>query len=1378
MLDADDENDDGVPDDVLEYVLTDTDSDGLYDTMDISINDDVYGETGGGGLSDAIVDYDSDSDNLDDERITAATDITYGDSFLFNVEFDNNPNNIDDNDARILSQEWYEGTFSIDLDGDGTIDPDSVNYALVDASSQGLYMPFMEISTDDTTYGEGDIMDKVSGADNDELIWQNGGDFVTLGAYTYHLMSFDQLFDGLDVNDGVNYDGRDARISMSHWFWGTAILEDNFRDAVIADSDSNGVFDEIYIDVNDNGNWGDSGVDAIGVSQWGTFQGSELELQYTVTYIDPQGQYFEIAPTGASSGLTTSWYVGRIEAPAASGDWYDVVLSDTDDDWFFETADFDIDLPGDSVVDATGLTETWGLVPLSGDLYQVININDWGWNVRIISYIDAILGPANDISLTDTIHYGIVNEADLTLNLNQDGDITDSFRTIVVDDWFWGVYETVFIDTDSDDDLSSEISMTVGSQFPMTAPAPHDDHEYDIDYINPKGDNYAFKQINHPTDTYITDADGYYSLDATINGDYWIKVSSSQGSWGYGTAWDTNSGAGIQISDGDPVENWNQYLPQSGNFVYGVVYDSLTLDPVWGARVEVYDSTSELVVSTHAHSDGSYQLAVVPSPGYDIVYRHPGYHTDDGRTSGTWQDLGIFADTFSIDVPLVPDTVAPTVTLDYPVEGQTVTGLEMVSVTATDDFMLDSVEVSFDHGTTYHPMVTAGGNVYTYLWDTTAHPEGQYRVTVRATDTAGLVDSEYVDIYVSNDATDPTVTIVSPSNNDYIEGTYTIQILALDNHALETVEVEVGGIDYLTTYNALTGYYEHPLDTTEYGDGLNSMSATATDYNGNFAVDTLVSGVNIDNTHPTLWINSPSEGETVYGSGVTIDCDSTDEGAYVPTVEFKIDSGSWIVIPGSEPTGWIDMWDSYVYSNGVHTLYVRSTDEAGHITYDSITVWVDNDDPLISIITPSDSDYIQGTYTFCVAASDEITLTNVYATIDFTDYTLGYNEDSGYWEVTIDTSTFSEGVHSITATAEDGIAVHTQTTVAIFFDVDNIDPVISINSPSNWETVYGSVVTLDVDSSDEGISIPTVQARVDSGAWITLAGSEVAGWTASWDSTSVSNGDHTVTFRTYDTIGHYVYDSVTITVDNDDPQAVIVSPVMAEYVQGTYTFRVSASDEISVDSVWITINAVDYIAGYNSDSGYWEMTLDTHTIVDGTYGITATVSDGIPAHDQTTVSFDFDIDNNAPTLFINSPNHWATVSGSAISIHADSSDTGSFVPIVEYRIDSGPWMPLAGDELLGWSDTWDTTLHPDGDHIISFRSYDGLGHITHDSITVTVDNTNPTVSVVAPVVGEYPPRFRMVPMVSPQLPKIVYRVTLRHPPPLTSISTTMHQVFL
>ncbi len=1335
-IDADDVNDDGIKDDDVYYALTDTDSNGLFDTMDISINDQIYGETGGGGLTDGKVNYVIDTNNTDDERITTSSNITLGDSLLFTVEFDNNPDNADINDVRILSVEWYTGAFSIDIDGDGTIDPDGVNFALMDRWSQGLYDYFMEITTDDNNYGEGNLWNQSTGIDNDEIIFGDVGEFVFMGSHVYHIQSYDGLNDGLDVNDGVNFDERDARIKMSQWFSGKALLEGNTRSAIVADSDSDGIFDEIYIDINDNGNFGDVGIDAIAIQISGTFQ-SGLELQYTVSYIDPTGQYFEIQPTGASVGSTASWFVGQIDVPQSSGSLYDVVLSDNDGDTMFDTADFDTNFPGDSIVDTIGLTEISGIVDFGSGNYQVVNIENLGGFVRISSFMEVIIDSTNDISLTNIFHYGEISESSLAINLNQDGDMADCYHTIVVDNVMAGIYGTVFIDTDDDGFLTDESSLDVDDVFSISTNPPFEPHIFDIDFIASSGNYYCFKQTNHPVDTYTTNADGHYKLDASIDGEYWIKVMNSTISWGYATMYDTNSNGGISIVNGNTIENWNEYLIQTGNFIFGFVNDSLTSDPIDGVTVEVYDSVGNLVISTKTKMDGTYLLAVEPGAIYDLVYKLQGYYIDDGRTTGTWQDLFISNDFYSIDVLLVPDNIPPSITLDYPIEGQTVGGTIEVKATAIDDFLLEKVEVSFDYGTTYFTMTDIGGNNYSYTWDTTAFPEGMHRVMVRATDHGGYTETDFNDVYVSNDGTPPTVSIVSPLDLEYVDGVFTIQVFATDNHALQYVNITLSGSEYPTAFNPNSGYYEYSIDTSTLSDGIQTLNAEAKDYGGNSATDSLATGFYVDNNAPTLFINSPLNGELVSGTTVLIEAQSEDIGVFVPTVQYKIDNGAWSTLSGSESLGWTDTWDSITVSNGIHTLNFRSHDDVGHLVTDSVSITVDNDIPTASIVAPIVNEYVQGTYPFRVSASDEVEVMNVYITLNGNDYITGYNSAKSFWEVEIDTTIFEDGSYSITATVEDGVPGHTQITTPFNFNIDNNAPSLSINSPLNGATVFGNSVSIYADSTDLGSFVPTVQYKIDSEAWITLTGSETLGWTDSWDSNGVSNGIHTITFRAYDTIGHVVIDSVSITVDNDKPTAVIVVPAMGEYLQGTCTFKVSASDDVVVTKVNITINSINYITGYNGASGYWEIAIDTTTFQDGAYIVTATAEDGIPGHTQTTTPFNFNIDNNAPSLVINSPLNGMTVYGSSVSIEVDSTDDGAFVPTVRYKIDSGAWITLSGSEALGWTDSWDSNSISNGEHTITFRAYDDIGHVITDSVSIIADNDNPTAVIVTPVLNEY-----------------------------------------
>ncbi|UCG68545.1 MAG: thrombospondin type 3 repeat-containing protein [Thermoplasmata archaeon] len=1336
-LDADDTDDDGEKDDMVYYVLTDSDSDGLYDTMDISINDDTYGETVVGSLVDSTVDYDDDINNLNDERITSSSDITFGDSFLFSVEFDNNPDNADLNDTRILSIEWYSGTFSIDINGDGFVDAGGVRFTLADTSSEGLYTNFMEITTDDTTYGEGNISNQGTGAGDDEIILGDSGEFVTLGTYRYHVQFYDGLNDGLDVNDGVNYDSYDSKIKINQWFRGSAILEGNIRNAVVADSDSDGIFDELYIDINDNGSFGDVGEDAIAVPVSGTFTSSLLELQYTVFTIDLSGQYFEIKPTGASMGSTGGWFLGKIEAPPTSGDEYHVVLSDTDWDTIFETADFDTDLPQDGIVDALGLREISGTVDLGGETYQVVNMEDSGAYVRIVSYLEAILDSTLDLSLTNTIHYGKISESDLTLNLNQDGDMTDIYRTVVVDNFVAGEYVTVFIDSNGNDDLSDDEPLEVDDAFSIQSSPPFEPHEFDIDIVDSAGNFYSFKQIDHPVDSYLTGEDGLYSLDAPRDGNYWIRVTNSTASWGYATLKDTNSHTGIKIINGTMIENWDEHLAQTGNFIFGFVNDSLTNSPLEGVVVKAYNSLGNLVVSSMTKSDGTYQIALASGEIYDILYSLPGYYTDDGRGTGTWQDLLLLGDTFGIDVLLISDSIAPTITLDFPLEDQIVGGIIDVTATAIDDFLLQKVEVSFDYGSTYQTMTHVGGNVHTYSWDTTTYSEGALRVIAKAMDHGGNMDSDFNDVYVSNDATQPTVSIAAPQNMEYVEGVFTMKLLASDNHALQYVNITLDGNIYTTAFNPGSGYYEYSIDTSSFSDGLHNLSAEVRDYGANIATDSLSSGFYIDNTFPILSVTTPMNDELVSGTSVIMDVDSEDIGIFIPTVHYRIDSSAWTALSGTETIGWTDIWDSTTVSDGIHTVTFRSYDDMGHTTYESISIVVDNELPSASIVAPIVGEYVEGVYTFKISASDAVGVTSVNVTINGIDYVMGYNSASSLWEVELDTSTLLDGSYGINATVEDGIPGHTQTTSSLVFNIDNNAPTLSIISPSQGETVFGPSVSIEAESVDSGVFVPSVQYKIDSGLWVTLTGDETSGWSDVWNSNDVSEGIHTISFRVFDEIGHFITDSISVIVDNDDPIAAIVAPVVNEYIEGTYTFLVSASDAVGVTNLFITINGTDYLTEFNSASGYWEVAINMATIPDGTYGITATVEDGVLGHAQTTSSFSFNIDNNAPTLSINSPTNGETVYGSSVSIEVDSTDSGIFIPTVQFKIASGPWIILTGDETTGWNEIWDSKSVSNGVHTITFRAYDEIGNIVTESMTITVDNDDPEAVIVAPLANEF-----------------------------------------
>ena len=90
-------------------------------------------------------------------------------------------------------------------------------------------------------------------------------------------------------------------------------------------------------------------------------------------------------------------------------------------------------------------------------------------------------------------------------------------------------------------------------------------------------------------------------------------------------------------------------------------------------------------------------------------------------------------------------------------------------------------------------------------------------------------------------------------------------------------------------------------------------------------------------------------------------------------------------------------------------------------------------------------------------------------------------------------------------------------------------PSVSITNPNDGDTVSGTV-TVSADASDDN-GVDQVEFFVDGGSIGTdTDGSD--GWSTSWDTTTASDGNHTVSAEATDTAGQTATDSIAVTVDN------------------------------------------------------------------------------------------------------------------------------------------------------------------------------------------------------------------------------------------------------
>ena len=118
-------------------------------------------------------------------------------------------------------------------------------------------------------------------------------------------------------------------------------------------------------------------------------------------------------------------------------------------------------------------------------------------------------------------------------------------------------------------------------------------------------------------------------------------------------------------------------------------------------------------------------------------------------------------------------------------------------------------------------------------------------------------------------------------------------------------------------------------------------------------------------------------------------------------------------------------------------------------------------------------------------------------------------------------------------------------------------PAVSISQPASGSTVSGAVTVSGTAQAQGSAGIAQVQISVDNGAWQPATGT--ASWTASVDTTVLTNGSHTVTARATDTSGNVGTASVAVSVDNVSTVGCPALPAGAAELSGNVSLESSQS---------------------------------------------------------------------------------------------------------------------------------------------------------------------------------------------------------------------------
>jgi archaellum component FlaF (FlaF/FlaG flagellin family) len=175
---------------------------------------------------------------------------------------------------------------------------------------------------------------------------------------------------------------------------------------------------------------------------------------------------------------------------------------------------------------------------------------------------------------------------------------------------------------------------------------------------------------------------------------------------------------------------------------------------------------------------------------------------------------------------------------------------------------------------------------------------------------------------------------------------------------------------------------------------------------------------------------------------------------------------------------------------------------------------------------------------------------------------------------------------------------------------DTTPPSVSLTAPTAGTTITGPM-TLTANAADN-VAVDHVDFLVDGNAVGTI---KSAPYQLSFDSTSLSNGAHTISARAVDSSGNEKTPAaVSVTINNPPPpppdttapSVSLTAPSAGATLSGTVTLTATASDNVAVSTVGFLLDGAQI--GSTTSSPY-RLSLDSTSLSDGAHTISARAVD-------------------------------------------------------------------------------------------------------------------------------------------------------------------------
>ncbi|WP_080180940.1 Ig-like domain-containing protein [Salmonella enterica] len=485
---------------------------------------------------------------------------------------------------------------------------------------------------------------------------------------------------------------------------------------------------------------------------------------------------------------------------------------------------------------------------------------------------------------------------------------------------------------------------------------------------------------------------------------------------------------------------------------------------------------------------------------------------------------------------------------DSGVKGDNMTNDDRPHFRVTVPTDVNEVRLSIDGGNSWVQATPGVAGSWEYIWPTDL-ADGQYTLTVEATDKAGNTVTKTIDFAVDTTLSVPVI-VLNSADDTGVQGDNmtnstqpTFALQHIDDDAVRvTVSVEHGGVT--TTFDATKGTGGWTFTPTwAWADGDYTLSVSVEDKAGNTShsasltvtVDTQIAINNIELVNDSGIPNDNLTNNVRPHFQVTVPTD-------VNVVRLSIDGGkTWFNATQSATTGvWDYIWPDDV-ADGGYTLTVEATDEAGNKATQTLDFTIDTtlSVPTLSLDSADDSGIAGDNITN--VKTPGFTLNNIDTDVSRVIVEVMHNgikqevplvQTGGQWRFA-PTSDWADGDYILTVKVEDRAGNVKQSapltvTVDTHIAIDRIELVNDSGIPGDNLTNEARPhfqVTVPAD-------VNGVRLSIDGGkTWFDATQSATSGvWDYTW-LTNVANGPHTLMVEATDKAGNKTTQKLDFTID-------------------------------------------------------------------------------------------------------------------------------------------------------------------------------------------------------------------------------------------------------